>query len=93
MNNPDHISESFKTIFGVKILKFFLMRILNGKILIRDGKNTDKMAALMLDNAVIFHCSSLQIQNIFVRDAGPVLTTNHEWHNVKIGVRKNFLSL
>jgi hypothetical protein len=23
MNNPDHISESLKTIFGVKILKFF----------------------------------------------------------------------
>jgi hypothetical protein len=23
MNNPDHISESFETIFGVKILKFF----------------------------------------------------------------------
>jgi hypothetical protein len=23
MNNPDHISESFKTIFWVKILKFF----------------------------------------------------------------------
>jgi hypothetical protein len=23
MNNPDHISESLKTIFGVKISKFF----------------------------------------------------------------------
>jgi hypothetical protein len=23
MNNPDHISESLETIFGVKILKFF----------------------------------------------------------------------
>jgi hypothetical protein len=23
MNNPDHISESLKNIFGVKILKFF----------------------------------------------------------------------
>ncbi len=23
MNKPDHISESFETIFGVKILKFF----------------------------------------------------------------------
>jgi hypothetical protein len=23
MNNPDHISESFETIFWVKILKFF----------------------------------------------------------------------
>ncbi len=23
MNNPDHITESLKTIFGVKILKFF----------------------------------------------------------------------
>jgi hypothetical protein len=23
MNNPDHISESLKTIFGVKILKFY----------------------------------------------------------------------
>jgi hypothetical protein len=23
MNNSDHISESFETIFGVKILKFF----------------------------------------------------------------------
>jgi hypothetical protein len=23
MNNPDHISESLETVFGVKILKFF----------------------------------------------------------------------
>jgi hypothetical protein len=48
------------------------------KIRIRDGKNTDKMAALMLDNAVIFHCTGLQTLNIFVRDAGPVLTTKYE---------------
>jgi hypothetical protein len=34
MNNPDHISESLETIFWVKILKFSLMRI-------RDGKYSD----------------------------------------------------
>jgi hypothetical protein len=34
MNNPDHISESFETIFWVKILKFFDADI-------RDVKNSD----------------------------------------------------
>jgi hypothetical protein len=45
MNNPDHISESLETIFGVKILKFFdadpgpgWKRFGSG---IRDGKNSD----------------------------------------------------
>ncbi len=32
MNNPDHISESLETIFGVKILNSFKR--------IRDGKNS-----------------------------------------------------
>jgi hypothetical protein len=32
MNNPDHIFESFETIFWVKIIKFFD---------VRDGKNSD----------------------------------------------------
>jgi hypothetical protein len=41
----------------------------------------------------IFHCSGLQILNIFVRDAGPVLTTNHVRHNVEMGLSQNFLSL
>ncbi len=43
MNNPDHISESFKTIFWVKILQFFDADPGFGmeKILIRDGKNLD----------------------------------------------------
>jgi hypothetical protein len=45
MNNPDHISESLETIFGVKILKFFDgdlgwkkfgSGILDGNIRIRD---------------------------------------------------------
>jgi hypothetical protein len=40
MNNPDHISESFETIFWVKILKFFDVDPGFGmeKIRIRDGK-------------------------------------------------------
>jgi hypothetical protein len=33
MNNPDHISESLETIFGLKYL--------NSMIGIRDGKNSD----------------------------------------------------
>jgi hypothetical protein len=38
MNNPDHISESFETIFWVKILKFFYADPGSGmpKIRIRD---------------------------------------------------------
>jgi hypothetical protein len=38
MNNPDHISESLKTIFWVKILKFFVVDPGSwmGKIRIRD---------------------------------------------------------
>jgi hypothetical protein len=50
MNNPDHISERLKIIFWVRILKFFdvdpgskMEKILtrDGKIQIRDGKNSD----------------------------------------------------
>jgi hypothetical protein len=33
MNNPDHISESLETIFGLKYLNSFM--------LIRDGKNSE----------------------------------------------------
>jgi hypothetical protein len=40
MNNPDHIFESLETIFWVKILTL-LCGIRNGKIRIRDGKNSD----------------------------------------------------
>jgi hypothetical protein len=36
MNNPDHIFESLKTIFGVKILQIF-----DADPGIRDGKNSD----------------------------------------------------
>jgi hypothetical protein len=36
MNNPDHISESLKTIFWVKILKFFDADQRCKKIRIRD---------------------------------------------------------
>jgi hypothetical protein len=40
INNPDHVSESLKTVFWVKILKFFDAELGSGteKILIRDGK-------------------------------------------------------
>jgi hypothetical protein len=38
MNNPDHISESLETIFGLKILKFFYSDPGSG---IRDGKYSD----------------------------------------------------
>ncbi len=43
MSNPDHISESSETIFGVKILKFFNAGQGSGmeKIRIRDGKYSD----------------------------------------------------
>jgi hypothetical protein len=46
MNNPDHISESLKTIFWVKILKFLLVWIRNLEWKkfgsgIRDGKKSD----------------------------------------------------
>jgi hypothetical protein len=45
MNNPDYISESLKTIFWVKILKFYDAdcgsRIRDGKNRIQDGKNSD----------------------------------------------------
>ncbi len=45
MNNPDHISESLETVFGVKkkLLKFFEADPGSGmeKIWIRDGKNWD----------------------------------------------------
>jgi hypothetical protein len=41
MNNPDHISESSETFFGVKILKFFVADPGEKKIRIRDGKNSD----------------------------------------------------
>jgi hypothetical protein len=44
MNNPDHISESLKPFFWVKILKFFFdarSGIRDGKIRIWDGKNSD----------------------------------------------------
>jgi hypothetical protein len=38
MNNPDHISEGFETIFWVKILKFFDTDVGSG---FREGKNSD----------------------------------------------------
>jgi hypothetical protein len=40
MNNPDHVSESLETIFGVKILKFFEADPGSGmeKIRIRDRR-------------------------------------------------------
>jgi hypothetical protein len=38
MNNPDYIFESLKTIFWVKILKFFDADLASG---IRDRKNSD----------------------------------------------------
>ncbi len=45
MNNPDHISESLETIIWAKILKCFDedpgSAIRDGKIMIRDGKNSD----------------------------------------------------
>jgi hypothetical protein len=41
MYNPDHISESLKAIFLVKILKFFVVDPGWKKILTRDGKNSD----------------------------------------------------
>jgi hypothetical protein len=43
MNKPDHISESLKTAFWVKILKFFDIDPGSGmqKIRIRDGKRSD----------------------------------------------------
>jgi hypothetical protein len=43
MNNPDHISESFETIFWVKILNFFDVDSGWKKFGfgIRDGKNSD----------------------------------------------------
>jgi hypothetical protein len=43
MNNPYHISESLKTIFGVQILKFFDADPGWSKFgsRIRDGKNSD----------------------------------------------------
>jgi hypothetical protein len=40
MNNPDHISESLETIFGLKILNS-LMQFWDGKSRIRDGKHSD----------------------------------------------------
>jgi hypothetical protein len=43
MNNPDHISENLKSIFLVKILKFFVVDPGSGteKIRIRDRKKLD----------------------------------------------------
>jgi hypothetical protein len=43
MNNPDHISESLKNNFWVKIFEFFFADSRSGmeKIRIRDGKNPD----------------------------------------------------
>jgi hypothetical protein len=56
MNNPDHISESLETFFGVKILKFFdadpgsRME----KIRIRDGKNSDQGSGITIPDPQ--HC-------------------------------------
>jgi hypothetical protein len=41
MNNPDHISESIETIFGLKYLNSLMRIRVIEKILIRDGKNSD----------------------------------------------------
>jgi hypothetical protein len=41
MNNPDHISESIETIFGLKYLNSLMRIRVMEKILIRDGKNSD----------------------------------------------------
>jgi hypothetical protein len=43
MNNPDHISESLKNNFSVKIFEIFYADSGSGmkKIWIRDGKNSD----------------------------------------------------
>ncbi len=52
MNNPDHISESLETIFGVKILKFFDadpgsgMKKFGSRI--RDRKNVDPGSAILV---------------------------------------------
>jgi hypothetical protein len=40
MNNLDHISESFKQFFAVRYLNS-VMQNRDGKIRIRDGKNSD----------------------------------------------------
>jgi hypothetical protein len=54
MNNPDHISESLKTIFLVKIIKFFDMDPGSGMekfgYWIRDGKNSDPGARINIPN-------------------------------------------
>jgi hypothetical protein len=42
MNNPDHISESLENFFWAKVRYLnSLIRIRDGKIWIRDGKNSD----------------------------------------------------
>jgi hypothetical protein len=53
MNNPDHIFESLKTIFGVKILKFFDADPGPGmeKILIRDKHHVSGIRSTLGFNA------------------------------------------
>jgi hypothetical protein len=63
MNNPDHISESLKTIFSVKILEFFDADPGSGmekngsgmeKIQIWDGKNSDPVTGINIPDPQ--HC-------------------------------------
>jgi hypothetical protein len=57
MNNPDHISESLKTIFSVKILKFFDEDHGPGmeKILIRDVKNSDSVSGINIPDTQLWY--------------------------------------
>jgi hypothetical protein len=57
MNNPDHISESLETIFGVKHLN---SRTASSGLA---SKVKYKMTALLLENAVIFPVFWIRIQS------------------------------
>jgi hypothetical protein len=68
MNNPDHISESLKTIFWVKILKFFYVDPRFGMEKfgsgIRDGKKSDPGSGINIPDPQ--HCF-VQVLRIHIR--------------------------
>jgi hypothetical protein len=66
MNNPDHISESFETIFRAKILKFFNAdpgwKKFGSRI--RDGKHSDPGSGINIPDPQHYRPISMRIHRI-----------------------------
>jgi len=72
MNNPDHISESLETIFGVKILNFFDADPVS-------GRGTIRIRDIHPGSATLSKCRAIQ------KEASVDSVTNNSKLPVKVG--------